>query len=245
MRVLRIGVGVLCLPGLLLSPSSEAATCSAQARYVKAAARDPKGFKQGVTLAVSASANGHGLVSYTITYKDKDGGSQTKTANVPYKFSSAAATASGGGGGTRVTDETVLGAGACTDAKPCAVVAVVAAEASCLKDAGGKCAVTPSYVDSAAKDAKGFKQGVNFSLASADCGAGCHGLVKYTLKWKDKDGVEKTDAKSVAYKMSADGSASEVEVTDETVLGPTHCTDKNPCTIISAAADKVSCLTER
>jgi hypothetical protein len=245
MRHRTIGVGLLSVSGLLLSPSLQAATCNAQARYVKATALDAKGFKQGVTLAVSASTAGHGLVSYTISFKDKDGGSQTKTANVQYKFSPSAASASGGSGGTKVTDDTVLGAGACTAAKPCSVLGATVGEVSCFKDGGGKCSTTASYVDSTSTDPKGFKQGVNFNLSSADCGAACHGLVKYALKWKDKDGVEKTDQKNVSYKMSAGGSAGEIEVTDETVLGATMCSDKSPCTVTGATVDKVSCFAEK
>lgn len=244
MRHSKVGIGLLSVAALLLPPSSEAATCSAQARYVKAASRDAKGFKQGITLAVSASTSSHGLVSYTISYKDKDGGSQTKTASTAYKFSASAAATSAGNGGTKVTDDTVLGAGACTDAKPCSVVGATIGEVTCLKEGGGRCSTTATYSDSASKDAKGFKQAVGFNLSSADCGASCRGLVKYTLQWKDKDGTAKTDQKNVSYKMSAGGSASEVEVIDETVLGATQCTAKGPCTVTGATIDKVSCFAE-
>jgi len=238
----KVGIGLLSVAGLL-SASSEAATCSAQARYVKAASRDAKGFKQGVTLAVSAGTAGHGLVSYTVSYKDKEGGSQSKAASVQYKFTPGAA-AAGGGGGTKVTDDTVLAAGACTDAKPCSVSGATIGEVSCFKDGGGKCATSAAFAGSASADAKGFKQGVSFNLSSADCGPACHGLVKYAVRWKDKDGVERTDQKSVSYKLAAGGSANEIEVTDETVLGATHCSDKSPCSITGASVEKVSCFAD-
>lgn len=144
-----------------------------------------------------------------------------------------------------MTDETVLGAGACSDAKPCSVVGAVVGEVSCFKDGGGKCSTSASYVDSGAKDAKGFKQGVSFNLASSDCGAACHGLVKYTAKWKDKDGVEHSDEKNVTYKMSAGGASNEIEVVDETVLAAMACSDGSPCKVTGATVDKVSCFVER
>lgn len=100
-------------------------------------------------------------------------------------------------------------------------------------------------MDSGAKDAKGFKQGVSFNLASSDCGAACHGLVKYTAKWKDKDGVEHSDEKNVTYKMSAGGASNEIEVVDETVLAAMACSDGSPCKVTGATVDKVSCFVER
>jgi hypothetical protein len=244
MRVLKIGVGLLPAAALLLPHSLEAAMCTAQARYVKAAAQDAKGFKQGVTMAVSASTTGHGLVSYILSYRDKDGASHTKTANVPYKFSPSAASASGGSGGTRVTDDTVLLAGACTDAKPCSLLGASVTEVSCFKDAGGRCSTSASFVHSASRDAKGFKQGLDFDLSSSSCGAACHGLVKYSLRWKDKDGMEQLIQRNVTYKMSAGGSVGEIEVIDDTVLGAMQCTDKSPCTVTGAIVDKVSCFTD-
>lgn len=244
MRHLKTVAGLAFLAGLLSPSSLEAATCAAQARYVRATPGDAKGFKQAVTLAVSASAAGHGLVSYTITYKDKGGASQSKTANVPYKFAGAGGGASSGGR-TRVTDETVLGAGACADAKPCGVAGVTVTEVSCFKDAGGKCSASATYGESAPRDSKGFKQGVSFNLSSADCGDACHGLVKYALKWKDKDGVEHSDPKNVSYKMSAGGSANEIEVTDDTVLGAASCADGHPCQLTGVTIDKVTCFADR
>lgn len=244
MRQLTVGVGVLSVVGWMVPGGLEAATCTAQARYVSAKGGDAKGFKQSVKLAVAASATGHGLVSYTISYKDKDGASQTKTASVPYKFAGGGA-ASGGGGGSSVSDETVLEAGACTAAAPCSIVSASVTEVSCFKDPSGRCAATAAYGDSQSKDGKGFKQAVNFTLSSADCGASCHGLVKYALKWKDKDGAEKTSAKSVPFKMSAGGAAGEVEIVDDTVLGATQCTAASPCTVTGATIDKVSCFADR
>jgi len=245
MRHLKAGIGLLSVAGLLLPGGAQAATCNAQARYVGATGGDAKGFKQSVKLAVAASAAGHGLVSYTISYKDKDGASQSKAASVQYKFLPGAASSAGGGGGSSVSDDTVLEAGSCTAAAPCAVVGASVAEVSCFKDPSGRCSATASYADSQSKDGKGFKQGVNFTLASADCGASCHGLVKYALTWKDKDGAQKTSQKSVSFKMAAGGAAGEVEVVDDTVLAATQCSDKSPCTVTGATVDKVSCFADR
>lgn len=236
--------GLAVLAALAGPSTTHAATCSAQARYVRATAGDAKGFKQAVTLAVSASATGHGLVTYTITYRDKAGATQSKTANVSYKFTGGGA-AGASGGGARVTDETVLGAGACAEGKACTVQGATIVEVSCFKDEGGKCSAAASYVDSASRDAKGFKQGVNFDLSSGDCGAACHGLVKYSLRWTGKDGVQHEDAKSVSYKMSGGGRADEIEVTDDTVLAATACADGSPCKVTGVSIDKVSCFADR
>jgi len=241
----KTSVWVVSVLGLVLPSGLDAATCTAQARYVKAEPKDAKGSKQAITLAVSASRAGHGFVTYNIAYKDKDGNSQTEAAVSQYAFvPSAASSAStgGGSGGAKVADEAVLGAGACAEAKPCKIVSVAVNDVTCFQDeASKKCTAKATYVDSAPKDATGSKQGVNFDVASSDCGAGCHGLVKYTIKWTDKDGAEKADAKSGSYKMSGGGAAPEVEVIHETNLAPVKCSDRNPCTVTGATIEKVSC----
>lgn len=241
---LKTITGIALLATLGWPSATRAATCSAQARYVRATPGDAKGFKQAVTLAVSASAESHGLISYTVSYKDKSGVTQSKTASVQYKFAGGGA-AGATAGGTRVTDETVLGAGACAESKACTVHGATLVEVSCFKDAGGRCSATASYVGSAARDAKGFKQAVDFDLSSGDCGPACHGLVKYSLKWTGKDGVQHDDAKSVSYKMSGGGSGNEVEVTDDTVLGVGGCADGSPCKVTGVTVDKVSCFADR
>lgn len=250
-KLLDLSLRLLVVVPFVLAPVAEAANCTAQARYVKAEAKDGKGFKQAITLAVAPGCKGpcHGLVTYTVKWKDKSGAEQTSDGkNVKYTFApgqgSAPAGGAAAGGATRVTDETVVDAGACADGTPCKVTGAKVDEVSCFKEGGGKCTATAAYVGSEAKDGKGFKQGVTFDVTSGDGGAAYHGLVKYTLEWTDKGGAAKTTSKNVSYKAAGGAGASEIEVVDETVLGAGACADGTPCSIVSVSVDKVSCFND-
>lgn len=250
MSKLHLSLRLMAATPFLLGQVAGAADCNGQARYVKSEAKDGKGFKQAITIAVAPGCTGpcHGLVSYTVTWKDKAGAEQkTEGKNVKYTFAPGQGSAPAGaaaGGGTRVTDETVVDAGACADGTPCKVTGATVTEVSCFKEGGGKCTATATYVGSESKDGKGFKQGVTFDVSSADGGAAYKGLVKYTLNWTDKGGAAKTSSKNVPYK-SGGGGGNEVEVVDETVLGAGACADGTPCAVVSVSIDKVSCFLDK
>jgi hypothetical protein len=226
---------------------ARAASCAATGRFVAAKPSDGKGFKQAVTVGVSpdCAAPCHGLVTYTVEWKDKAGAGQTATGkNVKFTFVPGQGS-SGGSGGAGVTDSTVLEAGACADATPCKVTGATVDEVSCFKDAGGKCAASASYTGSSATDTKGFKQDVRFALSSPDGVTAAHGLVKYTLQWTDKAGVAKASSKNVPYKSLAGGGASEIQVVDDTVLGAGACADGAPCRVTGGSIEKVSCFLDK
>ena len=242
MRQLKTTVGVLSVAALFLPGALEAASCTATARYVGAEPKDDRGWKQAITIGVSADKAGNGLVSYTINYTDKAGASFTTTANENYKFDPATATASGGGGGTggatSVSDDVYL------SLKGFTVVSVTVNDVSCYKESKGKCTATASYVDNGPGSAKG-KAKINFNLNSADCAGACNGYVKYSLTWKDADGVEKTQPGIHNYKVTGSGGgggAPEVQVVDETLLDNAKCPKGGSCKVTGITVDKVSCF---
>ena len=221
-----------------------AQSCAATGRFVAAKPSDGKGFKQAVTVGVSpnCAAPCHGLVTYTLNWKDKAGASQTTTGKtVKYAFVPGQGSAAGAGG-AGVTDATVLEAGSCTDAAPCKVTGAKVDEVSCFRDAGGRCTAAASYVGASATDSKGFKQDVRFALSSPDGVTAARGLVKYTVQWTDKSGAARTSSKSVAYKSLTGGGGSEIQVVDDTVLGAAACTDGSPCRITGGSIEKVTCF---
>src|SRR5689334_3031391 len=98
MRYLSSRTGLAIVAVTFLPVALEAAaSCTAQARFVKSEPKDEHGFKQSITLAVSASKAGHGLINYTVSYKDKSGANLTDSSAETYKFVPSAATAGGGG----------------------------------------------------------------------------------------------------------------------------------------------------
>jgi hypothetical protein len=250
MRHRRSFVFVVALGTSFAGSGSEAlraASCDATGRFVAGKPSDGKGFKQAVTVGVSPSCTApcHGLVTYTLEWKDKSGASQTATGkNVKYTFVPGQGSASSGGGAA-VTDATVLEAGACADAAPCKVTGATVTEVSCFRDAGGKCAASASYTGASSTDTKGFKQDVRFALSSPDGVSAAHGLVKYTLAWTDKAGVAKTSTKNVPFKSLAAGGASEIQVVDDTVLGAGACADGSPCRVTGGSVEKVSCFLDK
>jgi hypothetical protein len=240
--------GVLGWLGGMNGNAVFAATCDAAGRFVGGKPVDAKGFKQAVTVAVAPKCGGpcHGLVTYTVQWKDKSGATQSSTGKtVKYAFLPGQGSAgAGSGGGSNVVDSTVLEAGACADATPCRVTGAAVNEVSCFKDGGGRCATTASYSGASATDTKGFKQDVGF-VVSSDAGSAAHGLVKYTLQWTDKTGSAKTSSKSVPYKGSSGGGGggNEIQVVDDTVLGAGA--DGSPCSVIGGAIEKVSCFLDK
>jgi hypothetical protein len=106
---------------------SSSRSCTAQARYVKAEPKDGYGFKQAVTLAVSADKAAHGLINYTISYTDKSGTALTDTSNEPYKFIPTA------GPEAMIVDDTNLGV-KCSKTNPCTVTGVTVDKVSCFAD---------------------------------------------------------------------------------------------------------------
>ena len=199
-------LGVCGVFGWMGGDGVSAATCEAGGRFVGGKPADGKGFKQAVTVAVAPKCGGpcHGLVTYTVMWKDKAGAQQTSAGKtVKYAFVPGQGTASAGGGGSQVTDSTVLEAGACADSNPCKVTGATVDEVSCFKDGGGsgKCATSASYASASPTDSKGFKQDVHFSVSS-DAGSASHGLVKYTLQWTDKTGAAKRARRAFPTRVS-------------------------------------------
>jgi len=243
MRQLKTTVGVLSVAALFLPGALEAASCTASARYVSAEAKDDRGWKQAVTLAVTADKAGNGLVSYTINYTDKAGASFTEGSTERYVFDPATATASGigpggTGGATTVSDDVYL------SLKGFTVVSVTVNDVSCYKESKGKCTATASYVDNGPGSAKG-KAKINFNLNSADCAGACNGYVKYSLTWKDAAGAEKTQPGIHNYKVAGSGGGGgvpEVQIVDETLLGNANCPKGGSCKVTGATIDKVSCF---
>jgi hypothetical protein len=246
MRQLKTTVGVLSVAALFLPGALEAASCTAEARYVKGEAQDAIGFKQALTFAVAADKAGHGLINYTMNFTDKAGASLTEAGNESYKFNPAAATASSGGGGAATGGATTVSHDLYLSLKGFTVVGVTVNDVSCYKESKGKCTATASYVDSGPGSAKG-KAKINFNLNSADCAGACSGYVKYSLTWKDSAGVEKTQSAIHDYKVTGSGGGGggkpEVQVVDNTNLSP-KCSKANPCTLGSVTVDKVSCFAD-
>jgi hypothetical protein len=234
---MRHALPILC--GLVLTvpavsaqtATSSSRSCTAQVRYVKAEAKDAHGFKQAVTFAVSANKAAHGLISYTMQFIDNSGNPLTETSNESYKFVP--------GGGSNTADDVYLSLNGYT------VTGVTVTEVSCYKEPSGRCTASATYVGDAPGTAKG-KALLSFSLASSDCGASCHGYVKYNLAWKDKDGTPKSQSGIHDFKLAGGGGgggASEVEVVDSTNLVPS-CSKTNPCKLTGVTIDKVSCFAD-
>jgi hypothetical protein len=132
-------VAIALVVGSCLPAMSLAATCTASVRYLGADAADAKGFKQSVRLGVSTGRAAHGLVNYTIEYRDKDGATQHKATNARYTFDPGTAPEVALADGTRIrelplTDDAVLAAGHCADKQPCAVAGVNVDKVSCFVD---------------------------------------------------------------------------------------------------------------
>ena len=213
--------------------SSSSRSCTAQARYVEAAAGDAHGFKQALTFAVSANRAAHGLISYTMHFTDNSGSPLTETSNEQYKFVP--------GGGSNTADDVYLSLNGYT------VTGVTVNEVTCYKEPSGRCTASATYVGDAPGTAKG-KALLSFSVAAGDCGPSCHGHIKYTLAWKDKNGAAKEQSGIHSYELVGGGSgggggASEVLLVDNTNLEPS-CTKTNPCKLTGVTIDKVSCFAD-
>jgi hypothetical protein len=244
MRQLKTTVGLLSVAGLFLPGALEAASCTATARYVGAEPKDDRGWKQAITIAVSADKAGHGLVNYTVAYQDKAGASFTEASNESYKFVPSAATASSGGGGasggsTVVSDDTYV------SLKPYTVTGATIKDVTC-RTPKAKCTATATYASSADGSKKGWAK-VNFNLVSADCGGSCTGAVTYTLAYKDSAGAEQTKSGIYTYTVSGTGGgggAPEVQVVDEALLASKNCPKGGMCKVTGVTIDKVSCFAD-
>jgi hypothetical protein len=129
-------IALLLTAGLTVSNDAAAANCSTSVRYLRAEARDAKGFKQALSFGVSSNLNSRGLISYTVTYTDKAGATQTKTGNAQYNYDAGQSVETELPDGTKIdevtiTDETVLAVNACTDSAVCRVTDVTIDKASC------------------------------------------------------------------------------------------------------------------
>ena len=189
-------LGVCGVFGWMGGDGVSAATCEGRGRFVGGKPTNGKGFKQAVTVAVAAKCGApcHGLVTYSVHWRDKAGAQQISTGKtVKYAFVPGQGTASvGSGGGAQVTDSTVL------EARPGATRTLESDRRdgrrgqlfqgrwSWLRQVRS----SGSFVSSAPTDAKGFEQDVHFSVSS-DAGSASHGLVKYTLQWTDRAGLRR------------------------------------------------------
>lgn len=243
-KIMSSGVALLVATAITAMPRvSQAAPCNAEAHYVSAAPTDAKGLKQIVKFVVAAGGCGalcQGYVNYTLRWTDSQGAETTVAKIVSYKLSETGAVRVGGG---TVVDDTILKAGACTEAAPCSIVGADVDKVTCRRADGRACEVRARAVENARGDAKGFKQNIKFWLQSADCGTSCEGYVTYTLRWKDKAGVVATDSKTVKYSLIPNTAFLALEVADDIYLKSGACNDGKPCKILGATIDKVSCRT--